>query len=228
MAGICAAPIKGTHLRVVKVDDCGVPVTGASSLVVTTKGFVQVNMEPDYEDGEEFVERNADGELCVNQKDKPSLKRLRLTVDFCDVDPVLAAYVLGARLLDTESNPTTGTGFALAEGEADNRFSMEVWQRVAGSGACDASGAQRYIYNAWPNVGNTQVGTYGILNGRSTLSFTAETQAASSLWGNGPGSGTSWLPTGRVVNETGFAEHWLWNITTQALPTADCGPTTLS
>jgi hypothetical protein len=217
---ICAAPIKGTHLRVVAVDDCGVPITGTGALTVVTKGFVQVQMEPDYEEGEEFVERNADGELCVNQKDRPSLKRYTLTVDWCDVDPVLAAYVMSARLLDTAATPVTGTGWAMAEGEPENKFSMEVWQRVAGSGACDASGTQRYIYNAWPHVGNAMVGTYTIENGRSTLQFIGETFPASVLWEDGPGA-TSWLPAGEVVEAD---EHWLWNITTTPLPTEQCGP----
>lgn len=221
---ICAAPIKGTHLRVVAVDDCGAPVTGSGALSIVTKGFVQVQMEPDYEEGEEFVERNADGELCVNQKDRPSLKRYQLTVDWCDVDPVLAAYVMSARLLDTAASPVTGTGWAMAEGEPANKFSMEVWQRVAGSGACDASGVQRYIYNAWPHVGNTMVGTYTIENGRSTLQFVGETFPASTLWGDGPGA-TSWLPVGEVVEAD---EHWLWNITTTALPTELCGPGVLA
>jgi hypothetical protein len=222
---ICAAPIKGTHLRIVKVDDCGVPVTGASSLVIVTKGFVQVVMEPDYEDGEEFFERNADGEACVNQKDKPTLKRFGLTVDLCEVDPVAAAYVLSARLLDTESPAVTGTGWAMSEGEPENKFSMEVWQRVAGSGACDPTGAQRYIYNAWPHTGNTQVGSYTVENGRSTLQFVGETFAASTLWGDGPGTGTSWLPVGASVAAT---DHWLWNITTEPPPTAVCGPSSLT
>lgn len=221
---ICAAPIKGSHLRIVKVDDCGVPVTGAESLTIVTKGFVQAQMEPDYEDGEEFVERNADGELCVNQKDRPSLKRFSLTVDWCEVDPVLAAYVMSARLLDTASPAVTGTGWALSEGEPDNKFSMEIWQRVAGSGACDPSGVQRYIYNAWPHVGNVQVGSYTIENARSTLQFIAETFPASTVWGDGPGT-TTWLPAGTSVEDT---DHWLWNITTEPPPTAVCGPTTLT
>lgn len=229
MPGICpVAPIKGAMMRIVALDTCGTPVTGASSIVVTTNGFVQVSMEPDYEDGEEFFERNADGVACVNQKDKPTLKRFNLTVDFCSVDPIAATYVMDGRLLDTVSPATTGTGFAIGEGEPDNRFSLEVWQRVAGSGACDASGAQRYIYNAWPNVGNTQIGTYTVENARSTLSFTAETAAAATGWGDGPGTGTSWLPVGRVVNELGFLDHWLWNITTTAPPVAACGSTTLT
>lgn len=225
MAGICAAPIKGTHLRLVKEDDCGIPVTGAASLVIITTGFVQVEMEPDYEEGEEFFERNADGVACVNQKDRPTLKRLGLTVDMCEVDPVAASLVLSARLLDVAAVPVTGTGFAVSEGEPENRFSMEVWQRVAGSGACDSSGAQRYIYNAWPNVGNTMLNTYTIENARSTLSFTAETQAASSFWGNGPGTGASWLPVGETAESF---DHWLWNITTTPLPVAACGPLALS
>lgn len=229
MPGICpVAPIKGTMMRIVKLDTCGVPVTGATSLVVTTNGFVQVNMEPDYEDGEEFFERNADGLACVNQKDQPTLKRFALTMDFCSVDPIAAAFIMSGRLLDTVSPATTGTGFAISEGEPENRFSLEVWQRVAGSGACDASGLQRYIYNAWPNVGNTQIGTYTVENARSTLSITAETAGASTLWGNGPGSGTSWLPTNRVVNELGEIDHWLWNVTTSAPPVAACGSTTLT
>lgn len=228
MAGICASPIKGTHLRIVKLDECGTPVTGVNSLVVTTKGFIQVEMEPQYEEGTEFFERNADGEACVNQKDKPTLKRFGLTIDFCEVDPVASAFVLTARLLDTASPAVTGTGWAMAEGEPDNRFSLEVWQRVAGANACNALGQQNYIYLAWPNVGNTMVNAYTIANERSTLSFTAETQAASNLWGNGPGSGTSWLPVGRSINEDGSLEHWVWNISPNPPPEADCGPTTLT
>lgn len=222
---ICAAPIKGTHIKVVKVDACGAPVTGATSLVVTTKGFVQVVMDPQYEDGQEFFERNADGQPCVNQKDPPILKRHQLTIDLCEVDPVMAAYVLSARLLDTASPATTGTGWAQPSGQPTNRFSLEVWQRVAGSGGCDPSGQQRYIYHAWPNVGNVQVGSYTVENGRSTLQFIAETADPSLNWGNGPGSGTSWLPVGTTVLST---EHWLWNITTNPPPLESCGPTTLT
>ena len=64
-------------------------------------------------------------------------------------------------------SPTTGTGFALAEGSPTNRFSLEVWQEVAGAGACDESGAQRYVYHAWPNVGGVQKQEYTIELGRS-------------------------------------------------------------
>lgn len=225
MVSNCATPIKGTHYRIVKIDTCGTPVTGTSSLVIVGKGFVQVQMEPQYEDGEEFFERTADGTPCVNQKDDPVLKRMQLTIDFCEVNVSGVSYIASARELTVGSSPTTGYGFAVSEGQPTNRYSLEVWQRVAGSGACDASGIQRYIYNAWPNVGSSKIGNYTVENARSTLQVVSESRAASSGWGNGPGSGTSYLPAGAAAETD---EHWLWNITTNAPPTEACDPSTLT
>jgi hypothetical protein len=216
-------------MRVVRVDACGLPVTGSGSLVVVSKGFVQVQNEPQYEDGEEFFERTADGTVCVNQKDDPVLKRFQCTIDFCEVNTTMFSFISSARELTAGGAGVTGSGFAFAEGSPSNRYSLEVWQRVAGSGACDASGAQRYIYNAWPNLGASKIGSYTIENGRSTFQVISESQAGSTTatvgWLNGPGSGTSWLPSGETL---GVGEHWLWNVTTTAPPAAACNPTTLT
>lgn len=222
----CATPIKGTHLRIVALDVCGVPITGASGLVVTTKGFVSVGMEPQYQEGEEFFERTADGTPCVNQRDDPTLTRMQLTIDFCEVNVLGASWITSARALASGGPITgggTGTGFAVAEGNPTNRFSLEVWQEVAGSGACDETGAQRFIYNAWPNVGASQIGEYTIENGRSTLQVISETRGASSFWDDLVGS--AWLPAGEFVD---VDEHWVWNVTTTPPPTIACDSTTLA
>lgn len=218
----CATPIKGTHMRVIELDACGVPVTGTSGQVSVTKGFVQVTMEPQYEDGTEFFERTADGTPCVNQKDDPTLKRMNLTSQFCEINVSMVALLVSAREL-VSGTPTTGTGFAVAEGNPTRRYSLEVWQEVAGAGACDASGAQRYIYNAWPNVGATQVGSYPIENGRSMLEMTSETRGPSVAWVTQVGS--DYLPAGETIETD---EHWVWNVTTTAPPTIACDPTTLA
>lgn len=222
----CATPIKGTMYRMVKLDVCGNPVTGASSVQIIGKGFVKVAMEPDYEDGTEFFERTADGTPCVNQKDDPVLKRLKLTIDFCEINVTGASYMMSARELAVTN---TGYGFAVAEGTPANRYSLEVWQQVAGSGACDPSGNQRYIYNAFPNCGASKIGGYDVENGRSVLQIMSETRAASATavtgWLEGPGTGTSWLPAGAVA---GASDHWLWTITTTAPPAASCSPVTLT
>lgn len=220
-ASTCVTPIKGTHLRIVALDACGAPITGTGGLVAVTKGFVQVAMEPQYQEGEEFFERTADGTPCVNQRDDPTLTRMQLTTDFCEINVLAASFVISARTL-TEGDPVTGTGFAVAEGNPVNRYSLEVWQQVAGSGACDESGTQRYIYNAWPNVGATQIGSYTIENGRSTFQTVSETRGASALWDTLVGA--SWLPAGAFVDTD---EHWVWNVTTTPPPTIACDTSTI-
>jgi hypothetical protein len=218
----CVTPIKGTHMRIIELDACGVPITGTGGTVIVTKGFVQVNMEPQYEDGTEFFERTADGTACVNQKDDPTLKRMNLTSQFCEINVSGVTLLVSGREL-MSGTPTTGTGFAVAEGNPTRRYSLEVWQEVAGAGACDASGAQRYIYNAWPNMGATQVGAYPIENGRSMLEITSESRGASPLWLALVGD--DYLPVGETIEPD---EHWVWNVTTSAPPTIACDPTLLA
>jgi hypothetical protein len=221
----CATPIKGSMYRLVKLDACGSPVTGASSMVIASKGFVQVQMDPQYEDGTEFFERTADGTPCVNQMDDPVLKRFQLTMDFCEINQTGAAYMASMRELTTGGG-ATGVGFAAMEGQATNRWSLEVWQQVAGAGQCDpVTGLQRYIYNAWPNVGSAKLGPYNIALARSTLQIIGTTRAASVVtgigWGDGPGT-TTWLPAGVTAGST---DHWMWNVTTTAPPAPACSPT---
>jgi hypothetical protein len=219
----CATPIKGSVIRIVQLDACGNPVTGTGGMQVVTKGFVQIQQDAQYEDGVEFFERTADGTACVNQKDDPILKRMQLTTDLCEVNQTSTSYV--SSMYELTTGATTGYGFAMQEGVKSNRYSLECWQQVAGSSACDpVTGLQRWIYNAWPNVGATKVGQYTIANARSTFQFISETRAGSNSatrgWLAKNGSAT-WLPSGFAMTAT---DHWYWNITTTLPPTQQCNP----
>jgi hypothetical protein len=219
MSSTCAAPIKGVALRVVQLDVCGVPVTGASSHVIISNLWTQVQMTPQYEAGTDFFERTADGLIGVNQIDPPILKRMNLQVDMMSVDPDMMPYVIAARELVT-SAPVSGTGFGLSEGPALSHFSLEVWQRVAGAGACSPGGLAQYIYHAWPHCYNPQIQAYTISNARSNFQWQCDTAAAAAQWLDGPGSLT-WLPTG--TPSALITEHWLYNLTTNPPPAAACG-----
>ncbi len=89
-------------------------------------------------------------------------------------------------------------------------------------------GCQRYIYNAWPNVGAVQLQDYTIENARSTLAWQGETRAASSTWLRGPGTGTKWMPNHVTAGALTTVDHWGWAITTTPPPTPSCGSTTLT
>src|ERR1044072_5191593 len=159
MPATCVSPIKASVIRLIKLNSCGVPVTGASSSVSVFKGFTQVAATPEYEEGQEFLLKNAGGELCVNEKDPNELKRVGLEVEVCTLDPDLQVIATGERLLTTGA-PATGTGVAYGEGQLTSRFSLELWQPIAGAGACSPGGVQQYVYWLFGNVGNTTIGDF--------------------------------------------------------------------
>lgn len=221
MATKCVTPIKARAARLVKLNDCGVPVTGASSSVVVTKGFIQVNASPEYEEGDEFIQKLATGEPCVNEKDPNFLKRVGLEMQWCVMDPDAIVIQTGERLLTT--NTVTGTGVAYGEGLLTARYSLELWQPLAGTGACDPNGVPQYMYWAFPNVGNSMVGDFSFQNGLFNYTISSETKAASTLWGTGPGTGTKYIDASIQSDE-----HWLHNITSNTPPTPSCGAVLLT
>ena len=223
MAATCVTPIKASVIRFIKLNSCGVPITGASSAVATFNGFISVGATPDYEEGEEFILKRADGSLCVNEKDPNELKRVGLEVEVCTLDPDLQVLVSGERLL-TAGAPATGTGVAYGEGQLTARYSMELWQPIAGAGACSPGGVQQYVYWLFGNVGNTMIGDFTFENGTFTFTFSSETKAWSTLWPLLIGS----LTTGLGTNTLQDLEHFLWNITTTPPPTATCGAVLLA
>lgn len=220
----CVTPIKGTAYRLVKLDACGNPVTGASGMQIVGKGFVQCALVPQYDNGVEFFQRTADGNVCVNQLDDPVFKRFEMTIDFCEVNETGVSWMTSMRELTTGS-PTTGVGFAMGEGLQSNRWSLEIWQAIAGANACNSSGQQQYIYNAWPNVGAGKMGNYTIANAMSTFQVVGESRAVANSptvgWYAKNGS-ASWLPSGFASQAN---DHWYWDITTTPPPAPACSPT---
>jgi hypothetical protein len=204
-------PIKGRILRVTILNECGVPITGTAGGVIVS-GFTQVASSAQYETGDEHIQKDADGNLCVNEKDPDILKRFELTIDLCSISPGLVANTVSPARLLTYSEPPTGTGFAFAEGAATTHWSLEVWQRVSGAGACTASGLPLYVYNAWPHMTNGKIGDYEIALAPSALQITAESKAVSPLWT----VGDPWLGAGAVQV---IPDHWFQNLTATPPPT---------
>lgn len=216
MAAWCGPAVQGTVLRVVKLDACGAPVTGASSAVVVTKGYTSIAPEPQYEDGDVFRTKNAAGELCTNFVGPNVYANSNITVTMCVLDPDAGVIITGSRLILTDS--VTGSGNAYGYNNPAAHFSLETWQPLSGAGRCDpVTGLQRYVYWAWPHVFNAKVNGFSIENGPLELAFEAMTTYPSALWGDGPGTGTSWLPG--VIDTTDYQDDYLWNITTTPPPT---------
>lgn len=210
----CAAPILGTMLRVIKLNSCGVPVTGDGSAQIVMNGFVQVQESAQYDTGDRKITRLANGStLCHNRKLPDLFTNDELTIDFCVWHPGLIVNTIGGRLLTASASPT-GTGAAFGENFSIMHWSLELWQEVDGEGACDASGNQQYLYHAWPHISDAKKGQWTANNDPTQFQVIGNTYSASPLWT----AGNAWLGTGQVQ----AGDHDLWNITTVAPPADAC------
>ena len=58
--------LKGRVIRITRLDNCGVPVVGACSSIVTA-GFITLGFAPEVEAGDEYTQKNAWGDFCINE-----------------------------------------------------------------------------------------------------------------------------------------------------------------
>lgn len=223
MTTTCFGSIKAKVIRITRADDCGVPVSGAKSTVVSD-GFIKVDIKPTYEAGTEFLQRNAWGDFCINEEDKPRLKRITVAIDFCKVDPDVLEIVTGARLLTATSNAVGGV---ISENPPGGRFALECWSKVPGSTGC-AGSVQQWVYWLLPNLGYGQLGQVTLDLSAVTFSFQGDTNgAAASTWSAGATPATtgvpyaaSYLPATATINA---GDHFAFATTAVAPPTAACG-----
>jgi hypothetical protein len=188
MPAQCVSPIQGTMMRIVRLDVCGIPVTGAGNLVVTD-GFVQVEVTQQYEDGTEYQQKKANGEYCVNDVGPDQFQRSELSIQFCGVDPDVVNIITGSSLV---SDGATGTGFWVTEDPLQSRFSLEVWQGLPPSEAC-LGGAQRHVYWAWPHLAAGRFNDFTIEDGSLEWTLSARSRPAAPEWGTGPVTGDAWI-----------------------------------
>lgn len=210
----CIKPIKGKVIRLVRLDTCGNAVTGSTGQLVTD-GFVMVTFSPQYEEGEEFVQRNANGDLCINEKDSDRLKRFDITIQLCEVDPAAIELMTGNALV---MDGVTAIGNSYDETPNTTKFALEIWNDLAG-GAC-AEGGQQWNHWTLAWVENGKLGDITHEYGPQTWEITANTHANPNY---GAGPFDLWLG-----NELGARTHAKSQVTSVAPPDTECGYQTLA
>lgn len=108
---------------------------GASGLYVSDS-LVKVEVEPDYEDGDEKTQKNGAGRVCLNYKTPSTPKGINVKgLQLCTPDPDLEQYLAGGLVL-TDSGDTVGYAMpAVGTDPTPNGVSIEFWTRAIVNGA---------------------------------------------------------------------------------------------
>lgn len=232
MTSVCYTPFKIPRVRVTKLNSCGLPVTGCSTVV--SDGIISIAMTKEYEARQEFFVKNGDGVFCVKETNPPILKWENLVITFCNVDPELVNIMSAEPLVLSDAVVPLSTGYStdeLSAGAAN--FALEGWTRLSNNGGVACSGGTEFGYTLWPWVVEGTVGDVTYENGAANFVLNARTRSASP-WGLGPyfvdysdNPAGSTTPI-RLLTPITATQHERRFITRLPPPTAACGCTTLS
>lgn len=135
----CAGSLHVCRLRAARLGDDGVPLPGADNLYVT-KALIRLAYSPSVVEGENFQQRNGQGDLCVNFRERDVIERWTLEMSICTPDPALTEILTQWGQVLEQDGDVTGfaTGY-LGEAPEGGGVSIEAWSRAIVGGVQAAS-----------------------------------------------------------------------------------------
>lgn len=165
----CPKSVKACALRITRLNVSDVPLDPlVCASRIQTSGFVELNLNPDVEDGAVLETRNPGGDICIVDRDCDVLKGFEVELKLCGVPITVIEMLVGAMLMaDTEGN-LVGAGLRNDRSDAcSNARMVEVWSKNAAP-ACDVDGIPKNAWIHWllPRTVNWQItGSLSFANG---------------------------------------------------------------
>jgi len=168
MAHDNASSVAGMAIRVTRLASSGALVTGPSASYVTKK-FVSLGFTPEYETGDEFTTKAADGSVCVTWKAPDTLKRVTLSIALCDPDPEFTEMISGGTLLSSGGVSVGYKAPLVGIDATPNGVAIEVWSIANVNGRQAATNP--YWHWVFPYAQMHQAGERAIQNDLLATSF---------------------------------------------------------
>lgn len=171
-----AASVQGVSIRVTRLDAAGNLLNEAGDSY-TTSAFLRMSFTPEYEEGDEVVEKSADGTVCVSYKAPDTLKRVTMELAICEPDTELTQLLSGGLLLrknyGTFGDPDNlSIGWAapgVGDDPAGNGVAIEVWSFAVKDGK--RASTRPYFHWIFPYAKLRQSGDRVIENGLLANTF---------------------------------------------------------
>lgn len=184
MATKCFAPVRGSVIRVTRLDACGNPDPGASAVVVS-KRVSSVTIDEVTEDGTNIRERNFGDELCIVDDAFTEILGYTAEIALCGVDPDLISLFTGQPVVTNAAGDVVGFDATTDVNLDSFGFSVEVWSRIAGA-ACDPSGNRQWGYTVFPFLKGGRVGGFSFENAAVQFTISGAQTRDGNGWGVGP------------------------------------------
>jgi hypothetical protein len=171
-----AASVQGVSIRVTRLDAAGNLLNGAGDSY-TTSAFLRTSFTPEYEEGDEIVEKSANGTVCVSYKAPDTLKRITMELAICEPDPELTALISGGLLLrknfgTSQAPDNKSIGWAapsVGDDPTGNGVALEVWSFAVKDGR--RASELPYFHWVFPYAKLRQSGDRVIENGMLATTF---------------------------------------------------------
>jgi hypothetical protein len=186
MATVCPSFLRGTVMRVTRLNSCGQPVYGPCSQVVSD-GFITATLSAEIEDGEEITVTKANGKLCVSERACDQLRWYTTEIEFCQVDPDLIQIMNPTWDPVKDANDDTIGYDAMGSLSCDTGFALELWMDTyQATDACSGEGAEgAWGYLLLPWVVGGSPGDLEIGNDAISFTFSGRSKLGS-RWRRGP------------------------------------------
>lgn len=183
MATKCYAQVRGSVIRVTRLDGCGNPDPGQSAVVVS-KRVSTITIDEVTEDGTNIRERNFGDELCIVDDAYTQILGYTAEAALCGVDPDLVSLLTGQPVVLNAAGDIVGFDATTGVDLDSFGFAIEIWSRIAGT-ACDASGNRPWGYTVFPFLKGGRVGGFSFENGAVQFTISGAQTRDGNGWGVG-------------------------------------------
>jgi len=132
-------------MRLTRLNQNGSPMVGEDNSY-ETDALVQMQFGLEYEEGEEIIQRNGAGRICLTYKAPDSLKRATISgLQFCTPDPNVLEFLIGGEVIEDEDGNQIGYRAPEVGSEpTPSGVSLEMWTQEIINGSF--AGYYRWVF----------------------------------------------------------------------------------
>lgn len=209
-------------VRFTQVDECGIPIVGATSGYTSECAASSISMEPVTDDQDDVIYRAPNGTLCAVKRGCRTLLGYDITLNIMQVSPELVEVLTGNPVVLNSAGTPVGNDDCQIQCRAG--FALEFWTELI-EPTCTTTGTARYLYGLVPWITRGLLGNLEIGSETVNFEYTGSSRPGGG-WGTGPYdvvSTTSPAVTpGRLLTPLGSACHRRLQITTVEPPASSC------